>query len=68
MVFLNGAVGQAVGAVVDEVCNVLGETVADVTELVMGAVDFVGVVAVGTFAGVHLEVVGCPALGRVHGT
>ena len=65
MVFLDGGIGKAVGAVVDEVCNVLGKTVANITELAVGSVDLIGVLAVCTLAGVHLEVVGGPALGGV---
>lgn len=60
------AVGYSVGAVVDKLGNTLGETVANITELAMITVDFVGVVAVYTVAGVHLEVVGCPGLGGVY--
>lgn len=67
VVFLEGGVGEAVGAVVDEVCNVLSKTVAGLTELTVGSVDLIGVVAVCTLAGVHLEVVGGPALGGVDG-
>lgn len=67
VVFLELAVGHAVDAVVDEVGNALGETVADITELAVVTVDFVRVVAVYTVAGVHLEVVGGPALGSVYG-
>lgn len=38
----------------------LGKTVADLAELVVVAVDFVWVVAVGTLVRVGLEVVGGP--------
>lgn len=40
---------------------------ADIAELLVVAVDFVGVVAVSTLPGVHLEVVGGPALSSVDG-
>lgn len=68
VVLLNGAVRLAVGTVVDEAGYLLGKTVANVTELIVGTVDFVRVVAVGTLAGVHFEVVGSPALGSVNWT
>lgn len=68
VVFLGGAVGLAVGVVVDVPGDFLGKTVALVAELVVAAVDLVWVLAEGALPGVHLKVVGCPALGRVHGT
>lgn len=67
VVFLDSGVGEAVGAVVDKVCNFLGKTVASVAKLIVGSVDFVGIVAVCALAGVHLEIVGGPALGGVDG-
>lgn len=51
--------------VVEETGNFLGKTVTSIAKLLVVAVDFVWVVAVGTLAGVHLEVVGGPALGGV---
>lgn len=65
VVLLESAVRLAVGTVVDEPGNLLSKAVADVTELIVGTVDFVGVMAVGTLAGVHFEVVSSPALGSV---
>lgn len=62
VVFLGGAVGLAAGRVVDVAGDLLSEAVALVTELLVVAVDFVGVVAVGALAGVHLKVVADPAL------
>ena len=67
-VFLDGAVGVAVGVVVDIAGNLLGKSVAHVTELLVLAVDFVGFVAVNTFPGVHFKVVCSPAFVGVHGT
>lgn len=67
VVFLDSGVGEAVGAIVNKVCNFLGKTVAGVTKLIVGSVDFVWIVAVGALAGVHLEIIGGPALGGVNG-
>jgi hypothetical protein len=63
--FFGGGVGVAVCFVVDEAGDLLGQAVADVTQLLALAVDLVGVVAVGTLASVGLEVVGGPGLGGV---
>jgi hypothetical protein len=61
VVLLLGGVGLAV-LVVEVHGDALGQTVTSVTELFVVAVDLVGVVAVGTVAGVHLKAVQGPAL------
>lgn len=68
VVFFDGAVGPAVGALIEERSHVLGKTVADVAKLVVVAVHLVGITAVGTVPGVGLEVVGSPGLLGVDGT
>ena len=68
VVLFDGRVDGSVGLLVDVPSHLLGETVADITELLVVAVNFVRVVAVGTLPGVHLEVVGSPALGGVDWT
>jgi hypothetical protein len=68
VVLFNSGVGGSVGLLVDEASDFLGQAVADIAELLVVAVDLVGVVAVGALPGVHLEVVGGPALGRVYRT
>lgn len=62
VVLLDGGVGGAVSSVVDVAGDFLGKTVALVAELVVAAVDLIGILAVGTLAGVHLEVVSSPGL------
>lgn len=66
VVLLDGGVGVAVGLVVDEAGDVLSKTMSYIAELLVVAVDLVWVVAVGTLAGVCLEVVGGPGLGGIH--
>lgn len=66
-VLLLGAVGLAVTLHVEEVRDLLGQTVALVAELAAGTVDVVGVAALGAGTGVHLEVVESPGLGDVGG-
>lgn len=65
VVLLDGGVGVAVRLVVDDAGDVLGKAVSDVTELLVVAMDLIGVVAVGTLAGVCLEVVCSPGLGGI---
>lgn len=65
VVLLDGRVGSSV-VVVDEAGDLLSETMANIAKLLVVAVDFVWVVAVGTLASVHFKVVGWPALGGVH--
>lgn len=67
VVLLHGGVGGS-RLVVDVAGDILGQAVADITEALVVAVDFVGVVAVSTLPGVHLKVVGSPALGSVYRT
>lgn len=66
VVLLDGGVGVAVRLVVDEAGDILSKAVADITELLVVAVDLVWVVAVGTLASVSLEVVGGPGLSGIH--
>lgn len=68
VVLLDSGVGVSVGLVVDVAGHFLGEAVSKITELVVVAVDFVGVVAVDTLACVHFKVVGSPGLGSVDWT
>lgn len=68
VLFLNRRVGLAIRLVVDVTDNFLGKAVAVFAELLAVAVDLVGVVAVGTLAGVGLEVVRGPALSSVDWT
>jgi hypothetical protein len=68
VVFLDSGIGLAVRLDVDEASDLLGETVADITQLLAATVDLVRVVAVSTLASVHLEVVGGPGLGSVDWT
>jgi len=65
VVLFDSRVDGSVGLLVNVPSHLLGEPVADVAELLVVAVDLVWVVAVGTLPGVHLKVVGCPALGGV---
>lgn len=65
VVLLSSRVGVAVRFKIDVTSNFLSQTVTHVTELLMFAVDLVRVVAVGTLASVHLEVVSSPGLGSV---
>ena len=65
VVLLDSGVGVTVRLIVDEAGDILSETVSDITELLVVAVDLVRVVAVGTLAGVGLEVVGRPGLGGI---
>lgn len=65
VVLLLGGVDLSV-LVVDVGGDVLSQTVSKLTELLVFAVNFVGVVAVGALASVHLEVVQRPALGVVY--
>lgn len=60
VVLLHGAVCLAVRELVEEGCNILGETVADLAELVVVTVDLVWVAAVSTFLCMCLEVVSGP--------
>lgn len=62
VVFLGGGVGLAIGVVVEESGNLLGETVADLAELLVLAVDFIGIVAVDTLLSMELKVVCSPGL------
>jgi hypothetical protein len=68
VVFLGGAVGLTAVGVVDVAGDLLSQAVALVTELLVVAVNLIGVDAVGALAGVHLKVVAGPALFSVHGT
>lgn len=68
VVFLGGAIRLSVGVLVEERGDLLGETVADVAELLVIAVDLVGVVAVDAVVGVGLEVVDSPGLFDIHRT
>lgn len=67
VVFLDCAVSLTLG-VVNVASDFLGKTVSLVAKLLVMTVDLVWVVAVGTLACVHLEVIGGPALGGVHWT
>jgi len=65
VVFLGGAVRLA-GFVVKKCSNLLGELFSTLTQALVVAVDFIGVVAVCTLLSMDLEIVRSPGLGRGH--
>lgn len=68
VVVFGGAVGLAVGSVVEESSDILSQTVTHLAQLLAVAVDFVRIFAVHAVLGVDLEVVGGPRLVHVDGS
>ena len=68
VVLFDGAVRPAVGALVEERRHLLGQAVADLAQLIVVAVNLVGITAIDTVPGVGLEVVSSPGFLRVHRT
>lgn len=62
VLLFRGAVGFAVCFVVEKGSDFLGETVADLAQLAMRAVDLVRIFAIGADLGVDFKVVGGPRL------